>query len=200
MRSHADCPVLPAAAGGVLVGRRVWSYGTNHARSMMAMLWIGFAGTVYQASAPGLPASRRVSWTSRGSRISDGRWRCGARSIDRPACPEDFGYSVQYWATERTSSTTRRCMQAGDRWRTRFRSARRRSAEMRPRVPGSRPAWRDCLHRSRDRALPEDGARIECGRLGASDLVATRWDGVGSIRRGWVWRLPRWWIRATFGS
>ena len=35
-----------------------------------------------------------------------------------------------------------------------------------------------------------DAARVECGRLGVSDLVATRWDGVWADRAGWVWNLP----------
>jgi hypothetical protein len=33
-------------------------------------------------------------------------------------------------------------------------------------------------------------ARAVCGRLGVSDLVATRWDAVWRDREGWVWTLP----------
>jgi len=39
-------------------------------------------------------------------------------------------------------------------------------------------------------ALPATEARVECGRLGASYLVATRWDSVWADREGWVWKLP----------
>jgi hypothetical protein len=39
-------------------------------------------------------------------------------------------------------------------------------------------------------ALPADAARAECASLGATHLVATRWDGVWADRRGWVWGLP----------
>ena len=40
------------------------------------------------------------------------------------------------------------------------------------------------------RALSSEAARDECGRLGASHLIATRWDKVWADRSGWVWTLP----------
>ena len=39
-------------------------------------------------------------------------------------------------------------------------------------------------------ALSADEAREECGRLGVDDLIATRWDAVWSDAHGWVWTLP----------
>jgi len=39
-------------------------------------------------------------------------------------------------------------------------------------------------------ALTASQARVECGRLGVSDLVASRWDEVWADPRGWVWTLP----------
>jgi len=40
------------------------------------------------------------------------------------------------------------------------------------------------------RAPSADTARAICGRLGVNDLVATRWDAVWGDRQGWVWTLP----------
>jgi len=39
-------------------------------------------------------------------------------------------------------------------------------------------------------ALSASQARDQCARLGVDDLVATRWDAVWSDPRGWVWTLP----------
>jgi hypothetical protein len=39
-------------------------------------------------------------------------------------------------------------------------------------------------------ALSAAEARMECGMLGVDDLVATRWDGVWSDPHGWAWTLP----------
>jgi hypothetical protein len=39
-------------------------------------------------------------------------------------------------------------------------------------------------------ALPADEARAVCASLGATHLVATRWDGVWADRTGWVWGWP----------
>jgi hypothetical protein len=39
-------------------------------------------------------------------------------------------------------------------------------------------------------ALTAELARIECGRLGVSYLIATRWDPAWSDTQGWVWTLP----------
>ena len=39
-------------------------------------------------------------------------------------------------------------------------------------------------------ALPATDARVACGRLGVSYLLATRWDDVWQDSTGWVWRLP----------
>jgi hypothetical protein len=39
-------------------------------------------------------------------------------------------------------------------------------------------------------ALSAAEARIECGRLGVDDLVATRWDAVWFDSQGWAWSLP----------
>ena len=35
-----------------------------------------------------------------------------------------------------------------------------------------------------------DAARGTCQRLGAEDLVATRWDPVWGAKESWVWGLP----------
>jgi len=39
-------------------------------------------------------------------------------------------------------------------------------------------------------ALSASNARIECDRLGVSYLIATRWDAVWSDPHAWVWTLP----------
>jgi hypothetical protein len=39
-------------------------------------------------------------------------------------------------------------------------------------------------------ALSASQARVECARLGVSDLVASRWDAVWADPQGWVWTLP----------
>jgi hypothetical protein len=39
-------------------------------------------------------------------------------------------------------------------------------------------------------AVPADVAHDLCGRMGISYLIATQWDGVWADRAGWVWELP----------
>jgi hypothetical protein len=39
-------------------------------------------------------------------------------------------------------------------------------------------------------AMSAAAARVECGRLGVSYLVATRWDAVWADTHGWAWTLP----------
>jgi hypothetical protein len=38
--------------------------------------------------------------------------------------------------------------------------------------------------------LPAADARTECGGLGVTFLIVTRWDGIWSDRQSWVWTLP----------
>jgi hypothetical protein len=39
-------------------------------------------------------------------------------------------------------------------------------------------------------ALTAEAAKAECGSLGVSYLIATRWDQVWDDPTGWVWHLP----------
>jgi len=160
-------------------------------RAMLAMAFIGLAGTVYQvatlrfylpveerlgrAEVSGL--AERAMATRLGFAAMDARVAKDAVVQFNTAQPgEFFGYAQVMQAGRQMASGLPVCGAAfgGD-------------------VGGCGGVERGVARLfSRDGAgaLSAEEVRAECGRLGVSDLVATRWDAVWADRRGWVWGLP----------
>jgi len=158
--------------------------------AMLGMVWVGAAGTVYQAcllrvylpvedwlgrtEVSGL-AERAMAWR-RGFDVMDRRVPEGAVVQFNPEQPGDyFRYAQILQAGRQMASGLPVCTAAF----------------------GGDPAGCAGVEASVARvfgvsggAPSADAARVECGRLGVSDLVATRWDGVWADRAGWVWNLP----------
>jgi hypothetical protein len=165
-------------------------------RTMQTMLWIGLAGTAYQAAVLRfyLPVEDKLgSPDASGLAERAMALRVGFDALDR-SIPRDA--VIQY-----------NVAQPSDYFRfAELLGARRQLASAMPKcgVPfGGDPAQCADVERGVSglfslRAGPRGGpvalspaeARGECGRLGVDYLVATRWDAVWADRLGWVWTLP----------
>ena len=165
--------------------------GRTMRATMMAMLWIGLAGTVYQAVVlrAYLPVedkldrpdeaglSERAMALRRAFDAMDQRVPKTAIIQFNTGQPSDFFHYAQV-------------MQAGRQMANALPECAAAFGGDASACPGIQASVARLFTPVAGRALPEDGARIECGRLGASDLVATRWDGVWFDPEGWVWKLP----------
>jgi hypothetical protein len=167
--------------------------------AMLAMAWIGLAGTVYQAVLLRvyLPVEERLGRPEvSGLAESALALRQGFDAMDRRVAKD----AVVQYNTEQPGEFfyLAEVMQAG--------------RQMALATPGCGAAFggdvRACkgveqgvarlfsLHSSPDlppasgRALSAAEARDQCGTLAVSYLVATRWDAVWSDPRAWVWTLP----------
>lgn len=166
--------------------------GRGMRATMAVMLWVGVAGTIYQAAGLRLylPVEDRLGRAdSSGLSERAMAWRRGFDAMDRviprtavvqfnTAQPSDYFRFAQVLQVQRQVATAfPLCASAfgGD--------------------PAACPAITAAVARlyspqPSNVALSAAAARIECSRLGAGYLVATRWDGVWSDGNGWVWTLP----------
>ena len=158
--------------------------------AMLAMAWIGVAGTVYQAAVLRfyLPVEERL-----------GR-------------PEVSGLAERAMALRRAFDAMDRTVpkdaviqfntaQPGDYFRyVQLMQARRQMATAVPgcatsfgggesACPGVEAGIRR-LFATRPAAISAVEARTVCGKLGVNYLIATRWDGVWAVGGDWVWALP----------
>ena len=155
----------------------------------LAMLWLGVAGTVYQAVELRvyLPVQEWLGRPDqRGFAEQAMAWRNGFEALDRsvprsavvqfnPEQPSDyFRYAEILQAGRQMATAMPDCASAfgGD--------------------PASCPAVESGVRRlfSPGDARSAAEARGICSALGISYLIASRWDGVWLDSDGWVWTLP----------
>ncbi|HEX9199493.1 MAG TPA: hypothetical protein VF865_08030 [Acidobacteriaceae bacterium] len=161
--------------------------------AMQAMLWIGLAGTVYQAvglriylpmeEKLGRPDERglaeRTMALRRGFEAMDQRIAKDAVIQFNTAQPSEFlRYAQVMHAGRQTATAMPGCAAA-------FGGDPARCAGVERGVAALFSA--DKLSGA---MLSAAQAREECGALGVNYLVATRWDAVWQDSRGWVWTLP----------
>jgi hypothetical protein len=159
--------------------------------AMMAMLWIGFAGTAYQAVLLRvyLPVQERLGNPELAGLAERAMaWRTGFAEMDRripkdaviqfnTAEPNDFfNYAQILFAGRQMANALPVCAAAfgGD-----------------PLKCEGIMHGMAVLYQPRARWVPDKYAgQVECERFALDDLVATRWDVVWSDRASWVWGLP----------
>jgi hypothetical protein len=159
--------------------------------AMMAMLWVGVAGTAYQAVLlrAYLPVQERLGNPELVGLAERAKaWRVGFAEMDRrvpkdeviqfnTAQPNDFfGYAQILFAGRQMGNALPVCAAAfgGD------------PAECQGILHGIA-----AMYQPHADGMPGPGAgRAECARYGFDDLVATRWDVVWNERRSWVWAPP----------
>jgi hypothetical protein len=158
-------------------------------RGMMAMVWIGIAGTVYQAGLLRvyLPVEDRLG-------------RAQVSGLAERAMALRRGFDAMDGRVSKDAVVQFDPAQPGDYFRyAQILEARRQIVSALPVCPaafGGDPAACAGVEDGVARLFPPRGgssaeaAREECGRLRANDLAATRWDGVWADRAGWVWTLP----------
>ena len=161
--------------------------------AMVAMAWIGLAGTVYQViglrlylpvedrlgrqDSSGL--AERAMALRRGFNAMDPRIPKSAVIQFDPAQPSDyFRYAQLMQAGRQMANALPDCAFAFGGNPSACPGIGQGMARLFS--PGS----------ASGSAMAATEARVECGRLGVSYLVATRWDGVWADPRDWVWTLP----------
>jgi hypothetical protein len=161
-------------------------------RAMIVMLWIGFAGTLYQAVGlrlylPVEDRLGRADSTALAERAM--AWRRGFDAMDR-AIP---GSAIVQFNTAQPSDYFRfaQVLQVRRQVATAFPSC----ASAFGGDPAVCPEIQVHVGRlfsppSPNATLPASGARAECRQLGAGYLIATRWDEVWRDTASWVWTLP----------
>jgi hypothetical protein len=159
--------------------------------TMMAMLWIGLAGTVYQAAALRLylPVEERLDRPDeRGLAEYAMALRRGFDEMDG-RIPKT---AVIQFNTGQPSDMFRyaQVLQAGRQMATAFPECESVFGGDPSACPGIQASVVRLFEPVAGRVLSGAGAGVECGRLGVYDLVATRWDGVWFDAQGWVWQLP----------
>jgi hypothetical protein len=157
----------------------------------MAMLWIGLAGTVYQAvglrlylpleEALGRPEQAGLEERAMALRLAsdamEQRVPPGAVIQFNTGQPSDFFRFAQV-------------MHAGRQIASAFPGCAAEFGGSPAACPAIRAGVAEIFEPSAGRAISASEARAVCRRLGIGDLVATRWDGVWFDRQGWVWTLP----------
>ncbi len=154
--------------------------------AMLAMAWIGVAGTAYQVVLlrTYLPMEER-----------HGRQDVSGLSAQAMALRLAFGEMDPL--TPKSAVIQFNMLQPSDYFLyAQMMEAGRQMAMVFPDCasafggdPGACPGVRDGVVRLFT-PLPAAEARAECGRIGVSYLVATRWDAVWADERDWVWTLP----------
>ena len=196
-----------------LAGTGVGGAGRWMRRSMLAMAWLGLAGTIYQAVILRvyLPVEERrgdaqakglSEWAMalrRGFDAMDGRVANDA--VVQYNSAQHLEYFSLAQAMQVRRQTARGLQGCGAEFGGDVGQCRRVEVDV-AQLFGSelqeqRPASVDTEFgptagslSATGRALSADAAHTICGRLGVSDLVATRWDAVWRDRQGWVWTLP----------
>ena len=165
-------------------------------RTMQAMLWIGVAGTVYQATVLRLYLP-----------VEDKLGRPDASGLAERAMALRVGFDALDRSIPKDAVIQYNLEQPSDYFRfAQILEARHQLASGEPRcgVPfGGDPAKCADVERGVSRlfslragaddrlaALTAVEARSQCEQLDVGYLVATRWDEVWADRQGWVWTLP----------
>jgi hypothetical protein len=158
---------------------------------VLAMAWIGVAGTVYQAVALRfyLPVEERLGRPEQSGLAEYAMaMRRGFDAMDRQipkaaivqfdtGQPSDYFLYAQILQVRRQAANALpMCASAFGGEATACRAIEQSIGRLFVPVRGA--------------ALSATEAQAECGRLGVSYLVATRWDGVWADPNGWVWKLP----------
>jgi hypothetical protein len=159
--------------------------------AMLAMVWIGLAGTVYQVAGLrlylpledrlGRPdeaglAERAMAWRH-GFDTMDARIPKGAVIQFDTAQPSDYFRYAQL-------------MQAGRQMATAFPQCASVFGGDVSACPGIEQGAARLFSLKAGAALSATEAQAECSRFAIDDLVATRWDAVWLDSKGWVWKLP----------
>jgi hypothetical protein len=159
-------------------------------RAMLAMLWIGVAGTVYQAGLlrvylpleDGLGREQlgglaeQAMALRRGLAMMDGHVPMDAVLQFNTDQPNDYLSDVQIMlAGRQLANALHGCA-------TPFGGEREKCQAIQGSVARLFPG--------QGMGMTAGEAQVECSRLGVNGLVATRWDAVWSDRKGWVWGLP----------
>ena len=155
----------------------------------LAMLWIGVAGSAYQAVGLRLylPMEERLARPDEAGLATRAMaWRTGFQAMDL-SIPKD---AVIQFNTAEPSDMFRfaQMIEAGRQMATSFPDCDA-SFGGSPAACGGITGGVKRLFAA-ERPLTADQARGECAALGIGYLVATRWDGVWTEESGWVWSLP----------
>jgi hypothetical protein len=188
--------------GTVLAGSNCWLH-----RSMIVMVWLGLAGTIYQSIVLRvyLPVEERLrdpqakglsEWTMalrQGFDAMDGRVAKNAVvQYNSEQTEEFFSLAQELTVRRQTARGETGCGaefggDVGQCERVEQDVAQLFGAELQDAlVKGENQPYGP----SSTGVLSAAQARAICGRLGVSDLVATRWDAVWHDPQGWVWNLP----------
>jgi hypothetical protein len=174
-----------------------WCEGTFGSASrrmrvaMLAMVWIGVAGTVYQAIELRvyLPVEEALGRPDQIELAEHAMALRRASDAMQGRVPED---AILQFNTGQPSDFFRfqQVLYAGRQIVSAFPGCAAEFGGSESACPGIRASVARIFEPARGGALSAAEARAECRRLGATDLVATRWDGVWYDRHGWVWTLP----------
>jgi hypothetical protein len=172
-------------------------------RAMLGLVWIGVAGTVYQAAMLRvyLPVQDRLGQEEIAGLAERAMvWRDGFLAMDRKVPKDaivqlDTGQPGDYFNAAQIIQAGRQMASALPVCAAAFGGDPAKCAGILQGVAALYPTHRD--ETAVNGALREgggapgaDAARVECARLGVDELVATRWDEVWSDRASWVWGLP----------
>jgi hypothetical protein len=175
-------------ACGIAVGR---FRGSRLRFAMLAMLWLGVAGTVYQAielrlylpveEALGRPDEIGLSEHAMALRLASEEMQ--GRVSESAILQFNTGQPSDFFRFQQILYAGRQIVSA-------FPGCAAEFGGSEAACPPIRASVARLFEPVKGVALSADQARAECGRIGASDLLATRWDGVWFDRSGWVWTLP----------
>jgi hypothetical protein len=157
--------------------------------TMVAMLWIGVAGTVYQAVGLRLYLP-----------VEDRLGRADSSGLAERAMALRRGFDAMDRAIPQTAVVQFNTAQPSDYFRfAQTLEVRRQMADAAPSCgaafggdPAACPGIEAGVGRlfSRGAVLSSAEGRAECRGLGVGYLIATRWDSVWGDSGGWVWTLP----------
>ena len=157
---------------------------------MQAMVWIGVAGTIYQA------VELRLYLP-----VEDHLGRPEVAGLAERAMALRRGFDAMDARIPPDAVIQFNTAQPGDYFRyPQMMQARRQIATALPECASAFggnaspcPAIRQAVERlfaASSSLNPTQAARAECSQLGVTHLVATRWDAVWSDPQSWVWTLP----------
>jgi hypothetical protein len=159
--------------------------------AMLAMVWIGVAGTVYQAIElrAYLPVEEALGRPDQIGLAEHAMALRRASDAMQGRVPED---AILQFNTGQPSDFFRfqQVLYAGRQIVSAFPGCAAEFGGSESACPGIRASVARIFEPAAGGALSAAEARAECRRLGATDLVATRWDGVWFDPHGWVWTLP----------
>jgi hypothetical protein len=174
-----------------------WCEGTFGATSgrmriaMLAMVWIGVAGTIYQAIELRvyLPVEEALG---RPDQIGLAEHAMALRQASDAMVGQVPESAILQFDTGQPSDYFRfqQVLYAGRQIVSAFPGCAAEFGGSASACPAIRASVARIFEPEAGVAISAAEARAECGKLGASDLEATRWDGVWFDRRGWVWTLP----------